>query len=366
MLNEEALSASTAHLALRAVAPDEPADAEDAPRYSEAAGIEHHPQVSDFLPRRYRTIGLLALLGAVATASIEALHRFAAPLAGKYGFETTAAFDLTRGGNLAAWLSSVLLILSAVTCILIYSLRRHRIDDFKGRYRVWMAAAAACLLLSVVSVAPVHQMLAAVAAYHVGWTALRGHAAWWLLFGGLPLGWVAVHAWLDARESRLAAAALIAAMVAYCTALTSYLGFLPHGSPETAVMVTCGAALWGHWMLLVGVVSYGRFVVLDAQGLIPLRRRERAGSQRRKDVKGREVRHVASRSTGAGRPDPAAVALKATEWVDGSEPEIERLRRRRYRLSRPQTKQSRPQTAAKPKTSGLARLVKEFTPTFAR
>ena len=56
MLNEEALSASSAHTrACGPVTPDEPA--EGAPRYSEAAGVEHHPQVTDFLPRRYRTIG---------------------------------------------------------------------------------------------------------------------------------------------------------------------------------------------------------------------------------------------------------------------------------------------------------------------
>ncbi len=58
VLNEDALSASTAHLALRAVTPDEPSDG--TPRYSEAAGVEHHPQVTDFVPRKFRTIGMLA------------------------------------------------------------------------------------------------------------------------------------------------------------------------------------------------------------------------------------------------------------------------------------------------------------------
>ena len=31
----------------------------DAPRYSDAAGVENHPQITDFVPRRYRTIALL-------------------------------------------------------------------------------------------------------------------------------------------------------------------------------------------------------------------------------------------------------------------------------------------------------------------
>ena len=102
VLNEEALSASTAHLAMRAGAADEPA--EGAPRYSDAAGVEHHPQVTDFFPRRFRTIGALAAVGVVATAAIEALHWFVAPLAGTYGFESAAAFDLDgrrRSGGVA-------------------------------------------------------------------------------------------------------------------------------------------------------------------------------------------------------------------------------------------------------------------------
>ena len=338
MLSEEALSASSAHTALRAVTPDEPA--EGAPRYSEAAGIEHHPQVTDFLPRRYRMIGALALVGVATTAAVEALDWFAAPLAGTYGFESAAAFDLSGGGGVAAWLSAVVLMLSAVTCVLIYSLRRHRIDDFKGRYRAWLAAAVACALLSIESVAPVHRLIVAAAAYHTGWTALRGHAAWWLALGGLPLGWIALRAWLDARDSRLAAVSLGTALAAYGVAIASYLGMGPEVAPRSEVMIVAGAALMGHWMLLVGVVSYGRFVVLDAQGLIPVREREQAVSKQAavskqtKIAKDREVKNVASRSTAASTNSPlrsfreslrgsAQVESKSTDWVDGSEPVTE-------------------------------------------
>ena len=332
VLNEEALSASSAHLALRAVTSEEPA--EDAPRYSEVASVEHHPQVTDFFPRRYRTIGALAIVGVAATAAVEALHWFVAPLAGTYGFESGAAFDLAAAGGVAAWLSAVVLALASVTCVLIYSLRRHRIDDFQGRYRVWMAAAVVCALLSVDSVAPVHRLLAAAAAYHTGWTALRGHAAWWLLLAGLPFGWIALRAWLDARESRLAAVTLAAALVSFGVALASHLGIGPAVAPQYEVMITAGAALLGQWMLLVGVVTYGRFVVLDAQGLIPERRCERTVSKQAKVTKDREVKNVTSRSATAGPSGPlrsfreslessAPVGSKTTEWVDGSEPESE-------------------------------------------
>ena len=48
--------------------------ASDAPRYSDAAGVENHPQVTDFVPRRYRTIAMFVLIGAGLTATMAALH----------------------------------------------------------------------------------------------------------------------------------------------------------------------------------------------------------------------------------------------------------------------------------------------------
>ena len=84
-------------------------------------------------------------------------------------------------------------------------------------------------------------------------------------------------------------------------------------------------------MLLIGVVSYGRFVVLDAQGLIPIRARRPNISRQAKVAKDREVKNVASHSSAdssrplrtfraslGSAPTPAA---RPTEWVDGSAPE---------------------------------------------
>ncbi len=329
VLSEEALSASSAHLAWRAVTPDDPV--EETPRYSDAAGVEHHPQVTDFFPRRYRTIGMLGVIGLGTTAVVEALHYFVTPLSASYGYETAAAFDLTGVGGIAAWLSGVVLALSSVTCLLIYTLRRHRIDDFQGRYRIWMAAAIGCAILSVESVAPVHRMLSAAAAYHTGWTGLRSHAAWWLGLAVLPLAWIGLRAWLDARESRLSAVSLGVAFTCYGVATASFLGLGAEVAPPSEVMITAGAALVGHWMLLVGVVSYGRFVVLDAQGLIPVSRGRQTDFKSGKVAKDREVKDVASHSDAATSNSPLhafresrssvpKVDSKSTQWVDGTEP----------------------------------------------
>lgn len=314
VLNEELISASSSHLALRAGA--EP-DADDlAPRYCEAAGMEHHAQVTDFVPRRYRSLALLTVVGLASVAGLAALDHWAGTIAGILGLRTTAPLDFVAPGSLAAWLAAVLLLVTSAFCLLVYSIRRHRIDDFRGRYRVWLAAAAAGVLLSVNSVAGLHRVLAEASSYHTGWWALRGGAIWWLVIAGLPLAWVLFRAIADVRECRLAALALTAAVVAYVTALASYLGWnvLAVG-PRSEPLVTVGLTLVGHWLALVGVVAYARYVVLDAQGLIA-----HAPSRRRTGPAESPAPADASAPPPPPKSPPAA-ASQPTEWVDGSRPE---------------------------------------------
>jgi len=329
VLNEEALSASSAHLAVRDA---DLGTGESAPRYSDQAGVEHHPQVTDFLPRRYWSLGILAAIGAATTAAVEALFWFVAPVAAPYSADGSGPFDLQLGRGIASWLSAVLLLATAGVCIVVYSLRRHRIDDIRGRYRVWLAAAAACLALSVNCVAPLHALAAAVAAYHTGWTALREHAAWWLAAAGLPLGWIGLRAWLDARESRLAALALAAAFGSYGVAIAAYLAAWPANDGRANLLVTSSATLLGYWLLLVGAAAYGRFVVLDAQGLIATRtRRPKRPPQQSKKV----IPAVSAAAVQAQAAAVPATSLRAfrqnlrvaaeqpasvSRWVDGREP----------------------------------------------
>jgi len=342
VLSEEALSASSAHRALRAPGAEEDA-AEAAPRYSEAAGVEHHPQVTNFVPRRFGTIALLAVAGGLSIAAVGALHWFVAPLARIYGAGLSAPLELGVPGNVASWLSAVLLLVAAAFALLIYSLRRHRIDDYRGRYRVWLAAALACTLLSVNSVAALHSLAAAVAAHYTGWTTLADHAIWWLAVGGVPLAWIALRSWLDARESRLAAVALAVAFASYAAAVIGTLGGWPTMNPQIQVMYTAGATLIGHWMLVIGLFSYSRFVVLDAQGLIPARRSRQPQQAKDKvqettDMGQRPIRTRRSfdgddaldvsdvesnipnrqRTNNRRQPDDK---LDRSRWTDGSEPE---------------------------------------------
>jgi hypothetical protein len=328
VLTEEVRSASGARATLRTDAAD------NAPRYSDAAGVENHPQVTDFVPRRYSTIALLGLVGAGATAVTAALQYFVLPVTVAHGMDS-AAFDLTARGNLTSWLAAVVLFMASGFCVMTYSIRRHRIDDYRGRYRVWLGAGLACMVLSVNSVTGLHEVLADVLTRATGWSALRGGAAWWMALAGLPLAWILIRILLDVRECRVATALLTGAAACYGISGASYPGYGPAVDAQVQPIITAGPLLLGHWLLFTAIVANARFVVLDAQGLVTTRRRATKAKRAETPV-AKPAASKSTSSTAASNSSHATVSMSretvqtvktpadSSKWVDGSRFERER------------------------------------------
>ena len=323
VLKEEVRSASGSRATLRADM------GEDAPRYSDAAGVENHPQVTDFVPRRYSTIALLGIFGVAATAVSAALHYFALPIAVSHGMYSWAAFDLTARGNLTEWLAAVVLFMASGFCVLTYSIRRHRIDDYRGRYRVWLGAALACLVLSANSVTGLHVVLSDVLTRATGWSALREGAAWWMALAGLPLAWIFVRVLLDIRECRIGAALLAGAAICYGVSAASFLGYGPTVDAQLQPIVIAAPLLLGHWLLFTAIVANARFVVLDAQGLVTVRRKskaKRAANTTETKQAARKSSPAATTSSSANATvsisretlQPVKTPADSSRWVDGS------------------------------------------------
>ena len=66
-----------------------------------------------------------------------------------YGHPLAILLDLSHQNGLATWLSSHLWLLCLTATVLTFQLRRHKLDDYDGEYRLWFWLVMTCLLASI-------------------------------------------------------------------------------------------------------------------------------------------------------------------------------------------------------------------------
>jgi hypothetical protein len=232
--------------------------------YAPAVLDERQPKLTDLIPQRAFVLAMLALVGLTAIAAIEAvyIHLYQPRLGGVM----LRGVDLAQRGSLAEWFSSVMLLTGAALSLVVYSIRLHRVDDYRGRYRVWLWTSAALVLASLATATGVHESLnaacAAVAGLNGGgasdflWLAIYG-----TLFGGLGM-WLAVELWpsLEAFSTLAVAAAL------YMLATVAQIGLLPLEGTLLSVVAGTTALMVAHGTLVYSLTLFARHVHLDAQG----------------------------------------------------------------------------------------------------
>lgn len=190
------------------------------------------------------------------------------------GLTETSALTLTGPGTLASWWSTVCLLACGVMAAMIYTIRSHRVDDYRGRYRQWRHIAVLCALASVTVAAPVHRILQAAAVQLTGQTLWGDGALWWMLPGYLTGALVGIRALLDMRPARMPRLWLGLAAAAYLAAGLGHLQVIEVVTPWTPLVM-----LGGHYSLFWSLCLFARYIYLDAQGLVaePKRRVRRTG-----------------------------------------------------------------------------------------
>ena len=117
---------------------------------------ERQLRVIDLLPVRPLWVAVSILLAVTAVAAILCVHIHARTIdLGRNATEGVpysaflAALDASQRGSLAAWLASVVLAGGAAASLVTFGIRLHRVDDYRGRYRVWLWTAAALVFASL-------------------------------------------------------------------------------------------------------------------------------------------------------------------------------------------------------------------------
>jgi hypothetical protein len=231
--------------------------------------MDRQPRITDLVPKTYVAFGLLFVAGLAIVAGLEALYFWMPEFASKTRDGTIAAFDLDGEGSLAVWFSSATLALASMTALLVYSVRRHTADDYHGRYRIWIWAALAWLVMSIDEGSSLHEGFKEMMTTLTGQRITGDGSMWWIGAYALLLGIVGLRLILEMRTCLVSTSALLACAVCYVTAVLAQLGWIMPGSGAKGVMLEEGCEMVGNLFLILSMGLHARYVILVAQGVIP-------------------------------------------------------------------------------------------------
>jgi len=232
--------------------------------YSKTAVDERRIRIVDAVPVYLVHVTLVYAAVLLAVAALLAMHH--------YGANMLRWADLTRVDSLGTYLSAGSLFVGALLAFLTYRIRRHRLDDYRGRYRCWLWFAGLLLFASLDCMlnfrSDVARGLEAVTRVRL----LGQTDGWWIVVWCVAYGSMALRALIEVRESlgTIAVGLLSTALLFTGMALQMDLLILPANVPAGLALHT--AQLLGVGLLLTTLVQYARYVWLDAQGLISRRR----------------------------------------------------------------------------------------------
>jgi hypothetical protein len=236
--------------------------------YGDAAFLERQPRLLDLMPHGLIALSLLAMAAAAILAGLEASYAWMLSRIA-HGGAAVAALDLGAKDSLGCWFSSLMLLAAAVAACLIYTVRRHRIDDYQGRYRIWLWAAAWWFVMSTDQAASLREGFRDLMIALTGTPLVGDGTLWWAILYGLVLGAIGSRLLMDMRSSRLSMGVLLAAAFMHAVAIATRLNILSFPDGVNEVMLRAGAEMFGNLMLLAAMMLYCRHVVRDAQGLLP-------------------------------------------------------------------------------------------------
>ena len=342
VLNEEVLSAGTLPNRDLACPPG------DTPRYGVGANIENHPQVTDLVPRRFRSVALILGIGISVGALAEMASYYSESLSEL--LPTISAEEITSvfANRLVAWTSAAMLLFTAGYTRLVFLLRRHRVDDVRGRYRIWKTAGWAAIALSLNAVVGGHVLFARALGSLTGWSVLPGNAGFWLAAALLLGGGLLLKLIIDTAECRGAMSTYVLASICFFVAGVNSAGWSPDWA--AAMPDTMGRILpmSGNLLLLVGTLLYARYVTLDVQGLIehdtaPESPRLNPATSAQETVAEELSVEVEKLPEAPSIAAAAAISADDSDWVDGSEEEPEGHSHSTRRLSKAEKKRLRKQ-----------------------
>ncbi len=280
--------------------------------YGDAEFLEQQWRLLDLIPQRALSLVVVVSALTAVITSLEFLYVWMLDCAAEGG-TMFSAFDLASKGSLANWFSSLLLLATAGASILVYTVRRYRTDDYQGRYRIWLWAAACWFLLAADQAANLREAFRHMMVSLTG-TSLAGDGSlWWAVFYVFLLGSVGSRIVMDMRASLSAVAWLATAAIFFTLAIAGRLGWSPFEDSGWQIMFLTGIEMLGNLMLLTAITLFARHVLQDAQGLLP-HGEEDAEPEVEEDLECEETATTSSSSVRWRKIDPPHVTPQPTTY----------------------------------------------------
>ncbi len=149
--NQERPSTGNSRTAKTNSASDDPSSARRGAGYSQDVRKACGARLVQLIPVRWSSYLALTTISIAIPALLLTAHYmiYVSGSLAWYGHPLVVALDASDRRGIAAWLSSQLWILCLGATVLIFQLRKHKLDDFTGEYRLWFWMVLTCLFASI-------------------------------------------------------------------------------------------------------------------------------------------------------------------------------------------------------------------------
>ncbi len=291
--------------------------------YSEAALAATQPPIVAILAERPWTLAVVSLSALAAFVGLLAAYGQLALLPATARPSGLLALDVQSAGSLSRWLASLLLAAAAFQGAQIYRLRRHKTDDYRGRYRVWAWIPLVLFTIGACTATGFHGDIALLSAQLIDPSEAAVHADMWPIAACVLWSVVALRLGFELRDSRGSLALLALTTLCYFGSATGQLIEIQPTNQLVHVMATTALANLGHLSLFLMVAVFGRRVYLESQGLLQQRIKRRTKRRESKEVseptnKTKESKRTKKKAptSSEGKTEPAEAESDSAETAD--------------------------------------------------
>jgi len=242
--------------------------------YSPEAAPERQPAIATLLPTglggfSLAAVGIVAVVSAAIAIGIyepgfgaagrAVGGRFARSIAG-----LSDCFDVRTMASFTGWLSQLLLVTAAIVSLVVRLMRRHRRDDYRGRYRAWGWLAGLLMIASCTAQFPLGRLVGTFLAEATGIAFGPAGLGWWVTVSAIALGAVTLWAVLPLHERLATALWLAAGLAAWGGSVAAT--WVADGRASVAI---AAHAAWvaGSGLIAIAMLAAARSVIREVRGI---------------------------------------------------------------------------------------------------